>query len=212
MDAHAKIIHGNAIIEDKVIENERLELTDKELHFFLGPGLTMRNCTLVLKVAARRLFFRQARFIDCTFEVKQELKNQSWVFAFLKGCRFVGRLSSCDFGHWPEYSEWAQLGAIEDCDFSEARLDACRFLGCDERTLRFPRWPCFTFVDPIGHAAALRAASWPGMFGRVIIEDLHTHPSRTRALTYHAPSVAKRLETTPEALRTIIEGFDCIVY
>jgi uncharacterized protein YjbI with pentapeptide repeats len=209
------MIAKKVFYENKQLENERLELTDKGTLYFLGRNLTLKNCTLVLKVAASNLFIRDVRFIDCSFEVKQELKNhQQWIRASLKGCRFKGRLSGCDFGHWPEYGNEPeyQLGAIEDCDFSEARLDGCRFHGCDTTTLRFPQWPCFTFLDPIGRAAELRRANWPGRFGRVVIDDLHNQPPSTIALTKYAPAVAKRLETTPEELRTVIEQFDFISY
>jgi uncharacterized protein YjbI with pentapeptide repeats len=201
--------------ENKEIENERLELTDKNSLYFLGSNLTLRNCTLVLKVSARNLFIDGVRFIDCTFEVKQELKNhQQWIGASLKGCRFKGRFSGCDFGHWPEYGSAPeyQLGSIEDCDFSEAQLDACRFMDCNPATLRFPKWPCFTILDPIRRAPELRGARWPGLFGSVVVNHLHTQPSRTVALTKHAPTVAKKLETTAEELKAVIETFDFIVY
>jgi hypothetical protein len=205
----------NVIIEDKKIENERFEVTDKESLYFLGPNLTLRHCTVVLKVPARRLHILGARFIDCTFEVKQELKNhQDWIRASLEGCRFKGRLTGCEFGHWPEYLDEPayQLGSFKDCDFTEAQLNACRFHGCDPATLRLPKWPCFTFLDPIGRASELRGGKWPELFGSVIVEDLHDEPPRTVALTYHAPTIAKQLETTPEALRAVIERFDCILY
>ncbi|HLM47943.1 MAG TPA: pentapeptide repeat-containing protein [Myxococcaceae bacterium] len=197
------------------MENERLELTDKGSIYFLGRNLPLTNCTIVLKVAARNLFIREVRFIDSTFEGKQELKNyQDWIRASLEGCRFKGRLTGCDFGHWPEYLDEPayQLGSIEDCDFTEVRLDGCRFMGCDPATLRFPKWPCFTFIDPIGRAAELRGARWPELFGGVVIDKLHKQPPRTSALTEHAPTVAKQLDTTPEELKAIIEEFDCIVY
>jgi hypothetical protein len=208
------MLYKKVFYEDREIENERLELTDKGSLYFLGSNVTFRNCTLVLKVSGRNLIFDQGtRFIDCTFEVKQELKNhQDWVFASLKGCRFKGRLTGCDFGHWPSYSERAEHGSIEDCDFTEARLQACRFMGCDPRTLRFPRWPCFTILDPIRRAPELRSVKWPGLVGDVIMEDLHNEPPTTVATTYHAPTIAQRLETTPEEIRAIIEQFDCIVY
>jgi len=64
-----------------------------------------------------------------------------------------------DFGPWPSSPEEA---SIEDCDFSQATLDACRFLGCDVRTLRLPSWPRFTFIDPVARWRELRAHSWPG--------------------------------------------------
>jgi len=205
----------NVIFKNQELENERLELTDKNSLYYLSTGLTLRNCTIVLKVPASRLVIKQAQFIDCTFEVNQELKNyQSWVSAKLKGCRFKGRFSGNDFGHWPEYGNDpnAQYGAIEDCDFSEAQLDGCRFMGCDVLTLRFPRWPCFTFLEPLHHLDELRSRQWPGDFGDIIVEDLHESlPESTKALTFHAPSVARRRGTTAEALRVAIEGLGCII-
>ncbi|MFE8601337.1 pentapeptide repeat-containing protein [Archangium violaceum] len=203
----------NVLLENKALENERLALTDKDSLYFLGPNLTLHNCTVALKVPARRLHILGAQFIDCSFEVKQELKNhQEWVFASLKGCRFKGRLSGCDFGRWPGYADRWEHGAIEDCDFSEAILDGCRFMGCDPSTLRFPKWPCFTILDPIGRAPELLRVQWPGIFGDVTVANLHKQPRVTTALTLFAPAMAKRQETTPEALRAVIEQFDFIVY
>jgi hypothetical protein len=209
------MLYNKVFYEHREIENERLELTDKGSLYFLGSGLTLRNCTVVVKVSGRNLFLTGARFINCTFEVKQELKNhQAWVAASLKGCRFKGRLTGCDFGHWPEYSSLPgyQHGSIEDCDFTEARLDACRIMGCDPSTIRFPKWPCFTILDPIGRAPELRGLTWPGPLGELIRDMLPKHPPRTRTLTYYAPSAAKLVETTPEEIRAVIERFDCIVY
>jgi hypothetical protein len=207
------MFYNKVFYQDREIENERLELTDKGSLYFLGSGLTLRHCTIVLKVSGRNLFLTGSRFIDCTFEVKQELKNhQAWVKASLKRCRFKGRLTGCDFGHWPDYGTGWEHGSIEDCDFTEARMDGCRIMGCDPATIRFPKWPCFTFLDPIRHAPELRSARWPGLFGRITVEDLHTQPAPTRSLTYHAPSLAKRMETTEEELRAVIEKVDCIVY
>ncbi|ATB39571.1 hypothetical protein CYFUS_005016 [Cystobacter fuscus] len=206
---------GNVVFNDREIENERLELANTKANYILGPNLTLRNCTLVLKVSARRLSLKQPRFIDCTFEVKQELKNyQSWVAASLKGCRFKGRLTGCDFGHWPEYMSlpWYQHGSIEDCDFTEAQMDACRIMGCDPATIRFPKWPCFTFLDPIGRARELNSIQWPGGFRPIIVEGQYRDPPRTTAVTFYAPALARRRKTTAEAFRAVIEQFDCIVY
>ncbi|HZH14928.1 MAG TPA: hypothetical protein VE057_11295 [Archangium sp.] len=216
------MIAKKVFFEDKHLENERLELTDKGTLYFLGRNLTLTNCTLVLKVAASNLFIRDVRFINCTFEVKQELKNyQQWIRASLKGCRFKGRLSGCDFGHWPEYGNEPeyQLGAIEDCDFSEARLDECRFHGDDPRTLQFPKWPCFTLLEPIRRAAELRNLKWPERFGRSLVSLLDQspekrikHPRSTMALSYYAPAEARRLGITEEAFKAAIENCGFIVY
>jgi len=202
----------NILYENREIEDTRLELADKASLYYLGPNLTLRRCTVVLRVPTRRLLICPSRFIDCTIEVKQEVKNLDWSEAFLKGCRFTGRLTSCDFGHRLPELPGRENGGIEDCDFSKARLDSCRFHGCDPRTLRFPPWPCFTFLDPIGRSQELNGAEWPGRFGGVVVENLHTQPPSTVALTYDAPSIATRLGTTAEELKTAISRFDCFVY
>jgi len=209
------MLYTKVFYENREMDNERLELTDKGSLYFLGENLTLRNCTLVIKVPRRNLFIDRVRFLDCTFEVKQQLTNyQQWIRASLQGCRFKGHFSGNDFGYWPGYGSQPeyQFGSIDVCDFSEARLDGCRFHGCDPRALRFPLWPCFTFVDPLRHAAVLRCGKWPEWFNDVIVQELHTQPSSTVALTYHAPSVAKRLRTTAEELRSVIEQFDCFSY
>ena len=63
------MFYNKVFYEGREIENERLELTDKGSLYFLGSGLTLRHCTVVLKVSGRNLFLGGARFIDCTFEV-----------------------------------------------------------------------------------------------------------------------------------------------
>jgi hypothetical protein len=207
------MLYTKVFYEDREIENERLELTDKGSLYFLGSNVTFRNCTLVLKVSGRNLIFDQeTRFINCTFEVKQELKNhQEWVLASLKGCRFKGRLSGCEFGRWPGYSNGWEHGAIEDCDFTEARLDGCRFHGCDMRTLRLPKWPCFTILDPLGRSRELAAMDWPGDVS-IIMEGHAREPPSTVAVTWHALTLAKENGTTPEAIKAVLEKLDFIIY
>ncbi|NTX05659.1 hypothetical protein [Myxococcus sp. CA040A] len=194
-------------IEGKVIENERIVLGREDIAF-LGPNLTLRACTVTVKVTARNLILIQPRLIDCVIEVKQELKNLRWCKAFLKGCRFTGVMSGNDFGRWP-FDEEAEkkLGGIEDCDFSGARLDACRFLDCDVDTLKLPSWPCFTFLDPTRRRQELLAAPWPGT-SRIVVESLVEAPPETVAATYSAPAVARYSDTTEEALLAVLQTLD----
>jgi hypothetical protein len=194
---------------DREIVNEQLVLDSKTELYYLGHDLTLRQCTLVLKVPARALVITRTRLIDCTIHVKQELKNFQWYTNFLKGCRFMGRLSGNDFGRNltppPE-------GGIEDCDFSTAQLDGCRFLACDTSTLRFPSWPCFTLLNPIQRARELRTAPWPGDIGPVVMDNFEDRPPTTVAITYSAPALAKRYGTTPEAIRATLEKLDGVLY
>jgi hypothetical protein len=194
---------------DQEIVNERLILDSATELYYLGHNLTLRDCTIVVKVPARALVIAHTRFLGCTIEVKRQLKSFRWERAHLQGCRFKGRFIGNDFGEWP--SSPGQ-GSIEDCDFSEACLDMTRFLGSDVHTLRFPPWPCFTILDPVRRWRELSVLPWPDLIGRVTMRGLAECPASTVALTFSAPDLAKRYGTTPEALKTVVEKIDGIFY
>lgn len=195
-------------LEETELTNERLEL-DSGTIYFLGPNLTLRNCTLVLRVPARDLIIPQAQILNCTIDIKKELKNFRWEHASLKGCRFTGRMSGNDFGRWPT-SEKAP-GSIEDCDFSEARLDGCRFVDCDLNTLRLPSWPCFTILDPARRSRELNAIEWPGQMW-ISIKVFADYPALTTAVTFWAPALAKWSGCSVEEIRAVLERVDGVKY
>jgi len=190
---------------DQELANERLVLESATELFYLGHNLTLRNCTLVIRVPARALVIARTRFIDCTIEVKRQLKNFRWQSAFLKGCRFKGHFIGNDFGSWPE--ELAEA-SVEDCDFTEAHLEGCRFLQCEVSTLRFPRWPYFTLLEPGLRARELGSVPWPGAKGAIYGAVLARTPPVTRALTESAIELAKWSGTTPEAIKAVLEKLD----
>jgi hypothetical protein len=199
---------NNVIYENRVIENERLELADRNSLYFLGHNLTLRRCTLVVGVPAKRLHVNETRIIECTIEVARVLKNFGWEHAHLTGCRFKGRYLGNDFGNWRGTAE----GSITDCDFTAAHLDMTRFLSCDARTLRFPPWPCFTILDPVGRARELSAMPWPGDLGTELFLRNADRPASTAALTWSAPELAKRSGTDPEAIKAVLEKLDGVYY
>ncbi|HEX8823864.1 MAG TPA: hypothetical protein VF794_28350 [Archangium sp.] len=71
-------------------------------------------------------------------------------------------------------------------------------------TIRLPRWPCFTFMDARRHVAVLVQREWPGSFGSVI-KVVCDAPEGTVASTWHAPTVAEKMDTTVEELRAALE-------
>jgi hypothetical protein len=194
---------------DQTIEDERLELTSKEHLYYLGHHLTLRRCHLIIKVPTRALVITRTQLIDCTVDVKKELKNFRWEGVILKGCRFTGTMTGNDFGRYP-YAEQPELGGIEDCDFTDARLDACCFIDCDLNRLKLPTWPCFSILDPVGRKSELLARQWPGIM-RITVEALTKAPPGTVAVTYFAPALAKRDDTTPEAIRAVLDTLPGVI-
>jgi hypothetical protein len=203
-------VTSNIHFENREIEGERLELTDKKAIYWLGPSVTLRGCTLVTNISARWLHLVSGSMIDCTIQAKSELKTLPWASMKLKGCRFTGRFGGNDFGFRTDGDETRKRGGIEDCDFSEARLNGCRFFNCDMSTIRLPLWPCFSFMDPLGHAAELVRWEWPGQFG-IVVEGLAKNPAGTVAESWHAPTVAEKMDTTVEGLRAALERAPWVV-
>ena len=195
---------SNLHFKDREIVGERLELTKGPL-YWLGPHLTLRDCSVIISAARRSLTLMSGQFINCTIQVKGELKSLGWAPMKLMGCRFTGRFGGNDFGFREDLDDRRTFGGIENCDFSEAQLNGCRFFNCDMKTIRLPRWPCFTFMDAHRHAAELRQQVWPGLVGQVTVEVVCDAPMGTVASTWHAPTVAKNMDTTIEELRAALE-------
>ncbi|MFE8596590.1 pentapeptide repeat-containing protein [Archangium violaceum] len=189
--------------EKREIIGERFELTKGPI-YWLGPDLILRDCTVVISAAGRSLVPMSGQFINCTIQAKGLLKGVAWAPMKLKGCRFKGGFSGNDFGFRADLFDRERAGGVEDCDFSEARLNGCRFFNCDMTTIRLPRWPCFTIMDPRGHAAELCRREWPGQVG-ILFEGLAKNPEGTVAETWHAPTMAEKMDTTVEELRAALE-------
>ena len=194
--------------QDSIIEGRELILDSRTEVYYFGHDLTLKNCRLVIQVPARALVFARTRLIDCTLEIKRTLKGFRWWSASLEGCRFKGRLESCDFGSW---SDVGHYGHIQGCDFSEARLDWCRFNRCDASTLRFPSWPCFTLLNPVQRLDELKRISWPGETGWIVSTLAKSSP-QTAAITIHAEDFARESETTAEALKAALQGLGGVIY
>jgi hypothetical protein len=190
--------------EKREVIGERFELTKGPI-FWLGPDLTLRDCSVVISTSGRSLVPMSGQFINCTIQAKGELKTVRWAPISFSGCRFKGRFTGNDFGFRADLFDKEKAGGIEECDFSAARLNGCRFFNCDMKTIRLPLWPCFSFLEPLRHAAELGRREWPGQFG-IIIEGLAKNPAGTVAETWHAPTVAEKMDTTVEELRAALEA------
>jgi hypothetical protein len=194
----------NIHYKSREIVGERIELTKGPI-YWLGPDLTLRDCTVVISAAGRSLVPMSGRFINCTIQAKGELKTVRWAPVSFNGCRFKGRFTGNDFGFREDEIDKWKVGGIEDCDFSEAQLEGCRFFNCDMTSIRLPRWPCFTFLDARRHTAELARRAWPGSFDSVI-RTVCDPPKGTVASAWHAPTVAKKSDTTVEELRAALES------
>lgn len=183
-------------LQKQTIESKEIVLNGSE-HNYLGPDLVLRNCSIVLRTPARALSLNSVQLIDCHIDAKKKLTNfQLWCGCVIRGCTFSGKYSGNDFGHWDSQGEG---GEIADCDFSKAILDGCRFMECDIESIEFPKWPCFTILDPSQKKLEYESVHWPGqldLWAEVLVES----PECTSALTSHAPTLAKKLKASEKEI------------
>jgi hypothetical protein len=198
-------------LEKRVIEGETIELAGSEVQY-LGHDLTLIGCRLVIRVSASALTITHTRLIDCDIEVKKKLTNFPWFTAYLEDCRFTGTLSGCDFGHSPEHvgDTGFKEGGIRGCDFRGATLDRCRIVGSDQRTLHFPKWPCFTILEPMRRQRELAAVEWPGRMAPAL--RFEGHPPRTTAGTFSSEVLIQKYGGTAEEVKRVLATLPDVVY
>jgi hypothetical protein len=195
--------------QDCVIEDKTLVLDSRTEIYYFGHHATLKNCKLVVKVPARSLVIAKTQLIDCVIDVTRELKDFRWNSAILRGCKFNGKYVGCDFGSRPPTPD---DGEISNCDFSEAHmLHWCRFVRCDASTLRFPRWPCIVFLEPVRHLRDLKNVKWPGS-SAMIVDVMTDTRLEVAAVTLDANECAKTHGTTPGELKAALQGLDGVIY
>lgn len=195
-------------LRDQTIESMSILLKNNEVNY-LGPNLVLRGCRIVISTTARGLVVTRVSLDDCEIETKKPLRNFSFCSARLEGCRVAGMYVGCDFGRWPDDDDYPDADVVA-CDFSTARLDGCRFIDCSVDTLKFPLWPCFTVLDPVSRSTELERLKWPGRI-RIAFEAHRDSPPETRAVTYYAPELTKRLGGDEEQLKEIVTSLEGVI-
>jgi len=186
-------------LKDRIVQGETVNIDQKDV-YFLGPNLTLRDCTIVIAVAGGDLILAASRFENCRIVAKKRLSGVTWHNVFFSGCSFAGTFHGCEFGHTDDADPG---GGLERCDFSEATLDTCGFHNVDVAGVSFPTWPGFTVIRPGAHAAAIHAAPWPGK-SKVIGEVLAECEPEITAVSYRAREVAKRYGVSEDAIRAAV--------
>jgi hypothetical protein len=120
------------------MEGERLELTEKESNYWLGPNLTLRDCTVVIRVGGRQVIPVWGTLINCTIQAKRELVDTRFTTMGFQGCRFEGRFSGVDFGQRVGHGE---LSVAWPGDFTPVILEG--------RFKELPSTVARTFYAPV---------------------------------------------------------------
>ena len=154
----------------KAIPEHGLRLIDKAYDgdtFEIGAGKfsdTLLGCTIsnsVVTILKNNNFaMRGCKFFntDFVFQKKASL-DRLFTANYWEKCRFKGTHEGTKFGYWYESDygpcPWGDI-SIRECDFSNSILRCCSFHRTELDKMVFPKWPCFTTLEPMRLAGALR--------------------------------------------------------
>lgn len=185
---------------NQTIENQKIILPNVEMNY-LGHNLILKNCEVVIDTSAKGLVVADVQFINSRIVVKKTLNNFRWHSADLIDCSIQGKFVGNDFGS--RDFGIASRGVVQNCDFSLAILDGCRFFDCDVDSLIVPPWPCFALKKPLDKIEWLREFEGGELAELAeIYEDDGLNPDM---IVESAISVAKETGIDIEILR---EAFD----
>lgn len=175
---------------------------------YLGPNLELRNCMIKIQTSSRWLTISSGvKFSWCEIMISKKTINFAWYEAVLDNCKFTGVLVSHYFG----YSEDTPhpCGKIVNCSFEEAILDDCRFSRCDLHTIRLPRWPCFTVLNPSEHTAEMINSGSKVLMQ--LAEEYEYRTSETVAQTEYAIALSKRIRLSVDVILGEIKNKNRII-
>jgi len=126
------------MIQGESVSGKIIEIGAGEYQDFISDGALLIDCEIRILCSAASLNIFDATFENCLIKARRELKNYSFFNAGFRGCKFIGKYSGCRFGS----HEKENTGFVEECDFSEAKLDLCDFFDKVEiKSLKFGEWP-----------------------------------------------------------------------
>jgi len=165
----------------------------------LGPELHLEKCIVESACEQRALFISGLKMIGGKFAQISPLTNFQFEHVYFSKVKFSGNFIGCDFGDW----ENPQFPLVEECDFTEAMLDGCRFLNCDVQNISFPKWPCFTLLNPGAARSVALSRQWPSKVGVVL--DIYTdNDPECVAVSGNAQRLAEKNALTLDDFRQLL--------
>lgn len=128
-------INKQHITEQEIVFDDNVEeqnaIFDSELH----------KCELVFNCTAKWYLLARTTITDSLFWQKKVLKNEQFDTVHFKRVKFKGQFMGVDFGGFENSIHPKELGSLEHCDFTEAKVHACRIFNSDFLNNRYQQWP-----------------------------------------------------------------------
>jgi hypothetical protein len=171
---------------------------------------TCRHCTL--KIAnSHAVTIGNCYLNECIFD-PQKTVNATWLDNYWEKCVFLGDYNSTHFGQKAVDTETYPWGAIavRGCDFTQATMHVCAFNRTDINSIKFPRWPCFTIIQPSKHRLVWEKMLLP--LPEWLMRSWYCETSPVDAEVLHWPTIAKKWcpDHDPDEVKAVLETLDFV--
>jgi hypothetical protein len=145
---------------------------------------------------------------DCLVHTIKPQRNAQFFNTRFINCRFKGIFSSIDFGN--SIGRYEGFGQIKCGDFSQARLDGCRFVNTDVVAAKiiFPAKDHVVILEPYKRSADVQKMQWPSERLNTYMEIVcDKEVELFKAKVMHIPSMARLTKCTPEQVKKALQQF-----
>ena len=193
-------------LQNVLMEGEEIVIDDATCFNAIGPGVTLKNCTLKCGVPAKSLGVR-GTLIQSTVVAEQKLVGFSWLEATLDCCEFFGSFRENHFGTKGPSGK----GRAVACSFTNADLDDCLFFGTGSDCHVFPGWPNFTILNPSQHLLEMRQMADKDEIIADIVCSIEFFDEQLGALSYSAEVLAGELHVMVDAVKASLERLSFVL-
>jgi len=182
------VIHSPINMRNQTIDNQTLIFRSEKVEPDWLVRCTVSNCEVILEEPCWANFLNST-FRGCNFNTKK-LCAQRWMNCRWLDCKFIGEYGF-NLGSRDDLFDLESGPMVVGCDLSQTALE-CVIVNADLPTIKFPRWPSITILEPGLHRAELQSLIFPAelriwWFG----ESSDAHPSYS-SKTFNWDNVVRR--------------------
>ncbi|HVX91238.1 MAG TPA: hypothetical protein VHC20_06485 [Candidatus Paceibacterota bacterium] len=198
-------------IRDQHLTGETVVLSerDNDCHGMVGCTFSSGTLKLARQLSKWPVGILSTVVTDSDVVAVKPQKAYQLFRAHFINCKFHGVFSGVSFGRSPRTEFDGDFGGIENCDFTDATLDGCRFFNVDASTLRLPEWPHVVLHDFNQRAHDVAATTWPGKLGQYM-RICADQPESLKVSVIHVPSIAGLVACTEEEIREAFKKFGLV--
>lgn len=161
-------------MRDREIKNTRIVFRSAKQNDDVLVRCTLSGCELVLDEPCWTSFL-SCEFDGCAVVANKECA-QMWRGNRWLNCTFIGDFAM-GFGQRGDYCPFPLGNLVVDCDFTQTICDITLF-EADLPTIKFPRWPNITILEPAKHKTELQSIQFSKILeGWWFLESRNTHPT-----------------------------------